>query len=67
MTALQMRLAVSEIHQGKTFTESLLPKNEKNRQSWMELSEEINHGFSIDNQSVRICFNSDDRIVRKRA
>ena len=56
MTALQMRLAVSEIHQGKTFNESLLPKTEKNREAWNELFEEITQGFSIDNQSVRISF-----------
>ena len=56
MTSLQMRLAVSEIHKGKSFEESLLPKTEKNRLMWNELSEEINLGFSIDNQSVRISY-----------
>ena len=58
MTALQMRLAVSEIHQGKSFDESFLPKTEKNRCAWNELYEEINFGFSIDNQDIRICFNA---------
>lgn len=48
MTSNQMRIAVNEIHSGKSFEESSIPHNEKNEAQWKELQEEIKYGYSID-------------------
>jgi len=54
MTSTQMRTAIFEIHQGRSFKESTIPKSFNNKVKWDELKEEIEQGFSIDCPQINL-------------